>query len=160
MKKLIFILGFLVTFQASSQEKGINYQAVILYTQELPGADNKAAPLADQTVCLKFLLKDSSGNQEQEEIITTKTDSYGMINVIIGTGERIGGSASSFGQISWSNDPKFLDVSLDKEGLCADFKPFSTQEFAAVPFALFAINAGNLKVGQQGIQGETGTQGL
>ena len=175
MKNYILLLFFFLSAQAFSQEKGISYQAVILFTQELPGADNRAAPLGNQDICLKFLFKDAIGNNEYEEIISTRTDPYGMINVVIGTGERIAGSSPSFGKIEWSAAPKFLDVSLDKEGLCADFKSFSSQEFTAVPFALFAANSGNIttgiqgetgltgadgEIGSQGLTGETGIQGL
>ena len=159
MKNYILLLFFFLSAQAFSQEKGISYQAVILFTQELPGADNRAAPLGNQDICLKFLFKDAIGNNEYEEIISTRTDPYGMINVVIGTGERIAGSSPSFGKIEWSAAPKFLDVSLDKEGLCADFKSFSSQEFTAVPFALFAANSGNITTGIQGETGLTGADG-
>jgi hypothetical protein len=159
MKNYILLLFFFLSAQAFSQEKGISYQAVILFNQELPGADNRAAPLGNQDICLKFLFKDALGVNEYEEIISTRTDPFGMINVVIGTGERIAGSSPSFGKIEWSAAPKFLDVSLDKEGLCADFKSFSSQEFTAVPFALFAANSGNITTGIQGETGLTGADG-
>jgi len=159
MKKNILSLIFscFITFPLLSQVTGIGYQAVIMNNQDLPGADNSATPVANQNICLKFQFNDASGNNEYEEIIFTQTDSYGMVNVVIGTGERIGGSAFSFDQILWNADAKFLEVALDKEGLCADFKNFSSQQFTAVPFALFAANAGN--AGPQGIQGEKGDIG-
>jgi hypothetical protein len=159
MKKYLILFLYLLTFPAFSQVKGISYQAVILITQELPGADNTAAALSEQNVSLKFKFNDADNTNEYEEIIFTRTDLYGMVNVIIGTGERIGGTSASFGEIEWNSDPKFLDVSLDKDGLGADYKAFSRQEFTAVPFALFASYSGNTTAGIQGIQGETGIQG-
>ena len=159
MKKYLILFLYFLTFPAFSQVKGISYQAVILITQELPGADNKAATLSEQNVGLKFKFNDANGTNEYEEVIFTRTDLFGMINVVIGTGERTGGSSASFGEIEWNSDPKFLDVSLDKGGSGADFKAFSRQEFTAVPFALFAANSGSTTAGIQGIQGETGIQG-
>ncbi len=162
MKKYILFLLFssLFVFPALSQVTGIGYQAVIMNNQDLPGANNSATPLSNQSICLKFQFNDATGNNEYEEIIFTQTDPYGMVNLVIGTGERIGGAVSSFDQIAWTADAKFLEVSLDKEGLCANFKNFSSQQFTAVPFALFAANAANAgNAGPQGMQGEKGDTG-
>ena len=146
---------------ALAQVPGITYQAVILDSQVLPGADNRAAPLGDKDLCLKFVFKNTSGITEYEEVITTRTDAFGMVNVIIGTGNRTGGTANSFSQIVWNAQAKFLEVSFDKSGSCSTFTLISSQQFTAVPFALYAANSGTPgPAGPQGPAGSTGVQGV
>ena len=138
----IFVLcGYFTSF---AQGPGITYQAVILNPEgkSLPGFDNPTVPLSNQDVCLKFSFINDLGENEYDEVILTKTDAFGMINVVIGRGERIGGKAQSFEQIVWDSASKSLEVSLDKNGLCTEFTQISLQQFSAVPFALFALNSG------------------
>ncbi|AMQ57086.1 DUF7151 family protein [Algoriphagus sanaruensis] len=141
----ILALCFISIKLANAQVPGITYQAVIMNPEgkPLPGVNNPATPLADQEICLKFSFLNDLGVAEYEEVIQTQTDAYGLVNVIIGTGERIGGVVDSFQKISWNSQAKNLEVSLDKGGLCADFKSISIQQFTAVPFAMFALNSGS-----------------
>uniref|UniRef100_UPI0040487F97 collagen-like triple helix repeat-containing protein n=1 Tax=Algoriphagus sp. TaxID=1872435 RepID=UPI0040487F97 len=147
MKKLVIILFFtlgIASFKSYAQVPGITYQAVILSPdgKALPGINHANTPLAEQEICLKFSFLNLAGDYEYEEIIQTKTDPFGMVNVIIGKGEQVGGLASSFDKIPWSIAAKFLEVSLDKSGACGEFSLISKQEFTAVPFALFSVNSG------------------
>lgn len=148
---------------AFSQVPGITYQAVIMDSQVLPGEDNRASPLVEKDICLKFVFKNPSGVSEYEEVISTSTDAYGMVNVIIGTGRRTGGTANSFAQIVWNAQAKFLEVSFDKSGSCSTFVLLSSQQFTAVPFALYSTNSGTPgpvgPVGPQGVTGLTGAVG-
>ena len=78
MKKLsIILIFFLGISSAIAQVPGITYQAVILNPEgkPLPGVNNPAVPLADQEICLKFSFVNALGQNEYEEIISTKTDS-------------------------------------------------------------------------------------
>lgn len=148
MKRLlIFVFILMGCFYSIVQGQGITYQAVILNPdgKSLPGFDNPSMPMSDKDICLKFSFINDLGENEHEEVIATTTDVFGMINVVIGTGERIGGTAQSFEQIIWDSKPKSMEVSLDKDGLCAQFVQISLQQFTAVPFALFALNAGEAK---------------
>ena len=143
MKKIGFIFWmWVLAVPAFAQVPGITYQAVIMDSQVLPGEDNRAAPLGDKDLCLKFVFKNGSGISEYEEVITTRTDEFGMVNVIIGTGRRTGGTATSFAQIVWNAQAKFLEVSFDKSGSCSTFVLLSSQQFTAVPFALYSTNSG------------------
>jgi hypothetical protein len=162
MKKVVFIFWmWVLAAPAWAQVPGITYQAVILDSQVLPGADNRAAPLGDKDLCLKFVFKNPLGITEYEEVITTRTDAFGMVNVIIGTGSRTGGTANSFAQIVWNAQAKFLEVSFDKSGSCSTFVLISSQQFTAVPFALYAANSGTPgPAGPQGPAGLAGAQGL
>ena len=165
MKKIGLVFWmWVLAVPALAQVPEITYQAVIMDSQLLPGEDNRAAPMGDKDLCLKFVFKNASGISEYEEVITTRTDAYGMVNVIIGTGRRTGGTATSFPQIVWNAQAKFLEVSFDKSGSCSTFVLLSSQQFTAVPFALYAATSGNLgpagPAGPAGPQGSQGPAGL
>jgi hypothetical protein len=167
MKQLITALLFFVSISSFGQLPGISYQAVILDRQSLPGVDELANPLTNKKICLRFVFSDPSGKKEYEEVITTITDEFGMVNVIIGTGKRIGGSASSFSKIPWESKEKYLGVDFDKSGQCSDFLQLSYQQFTAVPYAIYALNSGTPgpagpqgPIGLTGAAGSTGAQGL
>ena len=158
MKQLITTLLFFISILSFGQSPGISYQAIILDRQALPGVDESANPLANKEICLRFVFSDPSGKKEHEEVIKTITDEFGMVNVTIGTGERIGGSASSFSKIPWESKEKYLGVDFDKSGQCSDFMQLSYQQFTAVPYAIYALNSGT--PGPAGPQGERGPTGL
>ena len=86
-----------------------------------------------------------------------------MVNLIIGSGDQIGGYASSFSTILWNANPKSLKVDLSTTGVCSYYTEISNQPFTAVPFALFAATAGTPgtpgPAGPQGIQGVAGPTG-
>ena len=156
-KSCLMLLTWFLVFPVLSQVPGITYQAVIVDVQKIPGPNEVGRAYADKDVCLKFVLKDIGGNNEYEEIITTRTDPYGMVNVVIGSGRPIGGLVSTFDQVKWSSAPKFLEVYLDKQGSCSDFNFLSNQAFTAVPFAMFAANSGT--AGPAGPSGPIGPLG-
>ena len=141
MKKILILFLFF-GYIGFGQTNGISYQALILdpVNQELPGFDNNNAPLANTNVCLKFSIVDELNIIEYEEIFTIKTDSYGMVNLIIGTESQTGGYASSFNDIKWSTLPKNLKIDLSVIDGCVDFTEISNAPFTSVPFALFAVS--------------------
>jgi hypothetical protein len=158
----LVLLVFLGSIDLFSQIPGISYQAVIMNPEELalPGVNKSVAPLSNKQICLKFSLINSKGDYEYEEVIQTKTDAFGMVNLVIGKGKRVGGTVTSFEKVSWSVSEKFLEVALDKTGECSVFNLISKQAFTAVPFALFAFNSTPGSQGPVGPQGPTGPQGV
>jgi hypothetical protein len=165
MKKIVVTLLLFISFIGYSQTNGITYQAVILNPSgdQLPGVNNTNAPLANKYICLKFSIIDQNSQFEYIETVQTTTDEFGMVNLIIGTGDQIGGYASSFSTILWNANPKSLKVDLSTTGVCSDYTEISNQPFTAVPFALFAATAGTPgtpgPAGPQGIQGVAGPTG-
>jgi hypothetical protein len=143
MKKIVATLLLFTSFIGYSQTNGITYQAVIINPsgEELPGINNTNAPLANKNICLKFSILDQNSQFEYIETVQTTTDEYGMVNLIIGTGVRIGGYASSFANIVWNANPKSLKVDVSTTGECSYYTEISNQPFTAVPFALFAVNS-------------------
>lgn len=141
----LFILLFIVAI-GYSQSHGISYQAVLLNPkgEELPGQNNSYSPLLDKEVCLRFEIRNSTNQLEYQETISTKTDTFGMVNLIIGTGNKTGGTAVNLNAIQWNTIPKKLVVALDTEGKCNSFIEISNQDFTGVPFAFSAQNATNI----------------
>jgi hypothetical protein len=74
----------------------------------LSGADNEAYPLANKEICLRFSFIGVSNKSEYVELIKTKTDGNGLVNVTIGIGQRINGTALSFYGIAWEQKEKFF----------------------------------------------------
>ncbi|WP_457610377.1 beta strand repeat-containing protein [Lutibacter sp.] len=133
MKKLALLLIFILTiFQGISQTKGISYQAVILNpeAQELPGVNAQGNILANTTVGIQFTIIDASGNQEYQESHTTSTDNYGMLNLLIGTGNP--SSNTDFSEILWDGTTKKLKVSIDFSG-GSNYSPLSEQNLTYMP---------------------------
>ena len=154
-----YLIGLFIIFSliSTSQDKrnGISYQALIINPsgEQLPGYNNQNSPLVNTLICLEFIIKDENNSIEYSEYQTVSTDSFGMVNLTIGSGgEFAGGYASSWNGILWSEKSKSLVVNLDTSGTCTDFIEISNQELTAVPFALFAP-------GQEGLDGEDGNDG-
>ncbi|MGV8946330.1 MAG: beta strand repeat-containing protein [Lutibacter sp.] len=146
MKNLYLTLVLFVSTFAFAQTNGITYQAIILNPQgeQLPGVNNSNAPLANKGICMLFKILDNSTQVVYQETIQTTTDSFGMVNLIIGTGSQTGGTASSFSTIVWDSTAKSLIVSLNADGSCSQFTEISNLPFTAVPFAFAANNAVNV----------------
>ncbi|MFD2552695.1 hypothetical protein ACFSQP_12820, partial [Bizionia sediminis] len=145
MKKILVILTLFVSLVGFSQTNGITYQAVILNpeAQQIPGTNNFNTPLSNKNVCLQFSILDENSAIEYQETISTRTDAFGMVNLIIGSGNQTGGYANAFQDILWSNNAKNLKVDLNTNGACSNFDEISNQPFTFVPFAMFALNSEN-----------------
>ncbi|MBT8318085.1 MAG: hypothetical protein HKP59_10725, partial [Lutibacter sp.] len=104
MKRLLFILVLFVTLGLSAQTDGLSYQAVIINpnVQELPGSDVTGNIYPNKSLSVRFTVSGSQGIEFQE-VQTTSTDAYGMINLVIGQGSS---SVGSFGAINWDGTQK------------------------------------------------------
>ena len=139
MKKyLLSLLLVLVSYLGFSQ-KGISYQAVILDPNkiEIPGQDILGQPLANENVWVKFTILSGSITQF-EEVQQTKTDAYGLVNLLIGSV-----SSASFNALVWDATQKSLQVSVSfNQG--ASYTKVSDQKFSYTPYSLYAETAGKL----------------
>jgi hypothetical protein len=146
MKKITLLLLLFVSSAFYAQSTGISYQAIIYNPngEVIPGYNNSNSPLANKDICLQFTIVDSSNLTEYQEKITVRTDEFGMVNTVIGTGTRTGGYATSFGNINWSFPNKSMKVGLDTFGLCTNFIEISNQFFTGVPYSFNAFRADNV----------------
>ena len=139
MKKYLFSLIFLfVSFMGFSQ-KGLSYQAVILDPSkiEIPGQDISGQPLVNGEVWLKFNIYNGPLMQF-EEVQKTKTDGYGLVNLMIGSV-----STASFNSLTWDGVQKSMQVFVSfNQG--ASYTKVSDQKLYYNPYALYAETAGKL----------------
>jgi hypothetical protein len=141
MKKVIFSLALLLTSSLLGYaQKGISYQAIILDPKpiEIPGQDITGQPFVNGQVSLKFRIYSANLVQEFEEVHTTQTDAFGMVNVLIGSV-----SPAPFSGLIWDSKQKSLHVlvSFDQGGT---YTKVSEQQLTYNPMALFAETAGKL----------------
>ena len=139
MKKLLFSLILLLVSYVGFSQKGLSYQAVILDPTkiEVPGQDISGQPLVNGDVWMKFSIYNGS-TMQFEEVHKTKTDGYGLVNLLIGSV-----SSASFNSLVWDSSQKTLQVyvSFDQGG---SYTKVSDQKLNYNPYALFAETAGKL----------------
>jgi hypothetical protein len=144
MKKYLLLFSVLVsTYTSFAQDSGITYQAVIYKPggEQLPGQNNMSAPLANANICLQFSIIDSDKNTAYQEVVKTKTDDFGMVNLVIGTHGQSGGYAAGFNGVAWDNLNNNLRIAIDVKGGCSQFEQISDQALTYVPMALYARKA-------------------
>ncbi len=114
MKKSIhlIIVFLLCAFFAQAQRIGMNYQAALLKenSQNVPGENPKASPLNNSEIMVRFTIVNQNLATVFEEVHTTTTDDFGIINLFISSGVPIQGS---FKLINWNGDRKYLNVHVD-----------------------------------------------
>jgi hypothetical protein len=138
MKKLVLFILLLISVAANAQ-KGISYQAVILDPTaiEIPGSNISGQPFVNGSLWVKFAIY-SGTNTQFEEVQQTKTDAYGLINLMIGSVAN-----TSFNELVWDSNQKNLQVYVSfTQG--ASYTKVSDQKLTYSPYALFAETAGKL----------------
>lgn len=145
MKKSILIILFIgYSLVSFGQNSGINYQAVILDPNPImmPGNNYNSPPLGNTNLEIKFSLF-SGQHLDYQESHTTKTDAYGLVNLIIGKGQKI--SANTFDEMRWTDTLKTLQVEL-KFSSTDNFIEISRSSLQYSPYALYAKSVNYLNV--------------
>ncbi|MFT6338771.1 MAG: hypothetical protein ACJATI_005549, partial [Halioglobus sp.] len=138
------IVCFLITTQIIAQiPAGINYQ-VVLRTVE-------GDVLSSETATVNATITDGAGNSHSTSITTT-SDNFGVINVIIGSTDENG----ELLDLEWGEGNVTLSVNVSSESGSVDM---GTTQLLSVPFAFYAANSGSSEPGPQGDQGTQGTMG-
>ena len=111
---IVLILVFCSNEMALAQTAGINYQALILNSEEIqiPGADveENQVPLGLEEVSFRFSITDEEFQDLYSEEQTTTTDENGMVSLIVGDGTPL---FSTFEDIVWNGTLKYLNVEID-----------------------------------------------
>ncbi|MDC8002665.1 hypothetical protein POV27_01255 [Aureisphaera galaxeae] len=146
MKKLLLLLFIAIISVATyAQTDGLHYQAMIIdpNVQELPGNNATGNILPNTDVTLRFTIFNAAGNRDYSEIQNTRTDAYGMVNVIIGQGQPQG--TDLFTEIFWDGTRKDLKVEIQFNGRFTDL---SNQSLTFIPYAFHRdiIATGNMDV--------------
>lgn len=126
----IFCLLSFTFFNLKSQvPQGFNYQAV--------ATDGNGSALANKDIQIKFgILSDTvTPVVVWEELHSSvRTNSVGLFNLVIGTGERQSGVAT-FSDIKWSGDPLFIRIKLNYLGV---WRTMGSSRLWTVPYAMAA----------------------
>jgi hypothetical protein len=125
---------------------GINYQAV--------ARDNLGKEICNREIDVRFSILQGSplGTLVYEELHSKiSTKQYGVFSLVIGQGDKTGGSALTFADIPWETANYWLKVEIKFDN---NFLDMGTMQFMAVPYALFAKKS--LEPGPQGPKGEPG----
>jgi hypothetical protein len=133
MKKYLFFLILFLPYYQGFSQKGISYQAVILDPNkiEIPGQDIIGQPYYNGDLWVKFDILTGS-NLQFEEIHYTKTDAYGLVNLLIGSV-----SSTAFNSLIWDTQQKNLQVYVSfNQG--ASYAKVSDQLLNYVPYSLYA----------------------
>ncbi len=147
MKKIVLVIVFFATLQFQAQtSSGITYQAVIYNPsgQILPGNNQNDLVVSNKSICLRFSIIDNNAQLEYQETVPTQTDDFGMVNLVIGSGNQVGGYATSFNTVVWDGSNKKLKVEVDLTTNCTAFITISEQFFTTVPFSNYAKKADNV----------------
>lgn len=125
--------------------QAMNYQTVI--------RDASGNPLKDRNnISMRFQIHSDSatGPVVFQEIIQSNSNSFGLVNVAIG-------SKSSLSVVNWGSGPKYLQVEMDLNG-GSSFTDMGTTQLLSVPYALFSGNS-SITPAVTGPTGPEGTAG-
>ena len=108
-----FLLLVFVIFQGFSQTLGITYQAVIIDPEKPQSTtgDTQGGVLVNQVVTIQFTVLNENDEEEYQEVHITRTDGYGMINLVLGQGSSP--EQQVFKEIHWNGRIKKLRVEIN-----------------------------------------------
>lgn len=154
MKKLILSIVAIATIAITSfgqAPEGFKYQAVV--------RDAGNTILNNQAVGMRMTIQQGSigGTTVYQETFAPTTNSYGLVNLEIGSGTVVSGD---FTTIDWANGPYFIETAVDITG-GTNYSLMGTSQLMSVPYALYAKTSGNGQgpVGPQGPAGNDGATG-
>ncbi|MFN0047804.1 MAG: beta strand repeat-containing protein [Cytophagales bacterium] len=151
MKKIyLFVLGSILFFNVFAQNVpyGFNYQSI--------ARDALGLPIVNTQVRLRISVIEGNigGITVYQEQQTATTNQFGLVNLVIGKGTRVGGTLSLFSDLNWASNNYFVFVEVDKNNAWVSL---GISQFQSVPYALAADNA--LKIQSQKVSPTTPSAG-
>ena len=134
MKKINYVLilvtftVFFFQFSYAQIPQKFNYQAVV--------RNNAGQLLTNKLIAIRVMIHDQSatGPIVYCEIYTKTTNSYGLLNLEIGSGPAYVGT---FTNINWATGSKYLEIQMDITG-GINYLPIGTTQLLSVPYALYS----------------------
>jgi len=126
------------------------FAGIIATTAQTPQAFKYQAIARDESGNVLSIwdisLRVSIKQQDTEESVyiethKVQTNIYGLVNIVIGEGQREKGD---FSDIKWGEQRHYLKIEMDIDG-GNNFKEMGTTQLYAVPYALYADEAGKLR---------------
>ena len=141
MKKILLSIitsAFMVLLSFGQAPEGFKYQAVL--------RDAGIAVISNQSVGVRLTIEQGSagGIVVYTETFSPTTNSYGLVNLEIGTGT----TTDDFTAIDWANGTYFIETAVDASG-GSNYSVMGTSQLMSVPYALYAKSSGN-SAGPQG----------
>jgi len=136
MKKINFTLFALFTASIiiAQSPQAFKYQAI---ARDEVG---NVLSIWDIGLRVSIIQKGTDGQAVYVETHKVKSNVYGLINLVIGEGQTVSGNLAS---IKWGENKHYLKIETDLEG-GTDYKEVGISQLYAVPYALYAEQAGNL----------------
>jgi len=135
---LLLTVFFIGSVFAQNTPRGMKYQAV--------ARDLKGEVLANSKIDLRInLLGGKSGKQDAfySEVHSVVTNQLGLFTLVIGEGKKVNGD---FETIPWGTTDIWMEIQIKTRGN-ADFTSISNSQLLAVPYAYYAVTAGQLAKG-------------
>lgn len=128
-------------------------QAPMAFKYQAVARDANGTMIVNKNINVRVGIRDLTitGTVVFQESHAITTNSFGIININIGTGSL---NQGSFSAINWGNGNKFIEIEVD---LGNGFVSLGTSQLLSVPYALYAASGTQ---GPQGIQGPQGLQGI
>jgi hypothetical protein len=144
--KLFFFGFFFILCMNANAQTGIFFQAI--------ARDNISNPAKDRKIYVQTNIIQSSptGNIVLVEEHQTNTDAHGVFSIMVGNGQRVGGTVAGISTIDWSKGPFYLNIKIAitpvSVGTTWDYTKewvnLGTTIFGTVPFALFSANTARI----------------
>jgi hypothetical protein len=138
MKRIISLAIICLAFVqviAQNLPQGIAYQAVAIKdgSYSIAGQNPQAIYWSNKDINVRFTIfeKYPGGSSQYSESHSTKTDDYGVFNLIIGQGNPISGD---FSKVPWDLGSAHLQVEIDFDNN-GTYKLTSLERFWSVPYA-------------------------
>ncbi|MDG1849087.1 MAG: hypothetical protein P8I82_01150, partial [Flavobacteriales bacterium] len=145
---IVGLIGLLcLPFLGIAQTSGIIYQATILQAQEvhMPGDDLKFNRLISRETALRFSIIDASGDVTFIEEHQTKTNAFGEVKLVVGSGVQ---TLGEFRRIEWDGSAKQLKVEIDY-GNGAGYEYSNTQNIYYLPHPLSRIDREQIEMNRE-----------
>lgn len=146
MKRIIslaFLCLYLVQLLGQNLPQGIAYQAVAVKDEKykIAGQNPQSVYWANKVIQVRFTIYDKfpGGTAHYTELHNTRTDDYGIFNLVIGQGSLVSGNFSS---IPWDLGTAHLQVEIDFNS-DGNFKLTTLERFWSVPYAFVSKNIGS-----------------
>jgi hypothetical protein len=130
---LLFLVSFIFYLSSAQVPQGFNYQAV--------ARDASGNPIVNAAMPVRITIQsDSLGGTLfwQELHNSVITNSFGLINVVLGKGAKVTGLATTFNAIDWSVTPKFIKTEINYGG----WKNMGSSRLWSVPYSMIAGDLG------------------
>ena len=143
----LFLFGCLIFLSINmNAQTGIFFQAI--------ARDNSSNPAKDRKIYVQTNIIQSSptGTIVLSEEHQTNTDAHGVFSIMVGNGQRVGGTATGLSTIDWSKGPFYLNIKIAitpvSVGTIWDYRKewvnLGTTIFGIVPYALFSANTARI----------------